>query len=62
MTITKQNFGRIKAALIFLTPIIVLIASTVLFYGGFSPVGKTNNVILFEPPVELNDLNFSVSS
>jgi|TARA_B110000263_G_scaffold147460_1_gene127878 hypothetical protein len=62
MTITKQNSSRIKAALIFLTPIIVLIASTALFYSGFSPDGKTNNGILFEPPVELSDLNFSVSS
>ena len=62
MNITKQNAGRIKAALIFLTPIIVLIASTAFFYSGFSPDGKTNNGILFEPPVELSDLNFSVSA
>ena len=62
MNITKQNSGRIKAALIFLTPIIVLIASTAFFYSGFSPDGKTNNGILFEPPVELSDLNFSVSA
>ena len=62
MSITKQNSGRIKAALIFLTPIIVLIASTAFFYSGFSPDGKTNNGILFEPPVELSDLNFSVSA
>ena len=62
MKITKQNSGRIKAALIFLTPIIVLIASTTLFYSGFSPDGKTNNGILFEPPIELGDLNFSVSA
>lgn len=62
MKITKQNSGRIKAALIFLTPIIVLIASTALFYSGFSPDGKTNNGILFEPPIELGDLDVSVSS
>tara|TARA_B100001146_G_scaffold218531_1_gene224427 strand:- start:20 stop:604 length:585 start_codon:yes stop_codon:yes gene_type:complete len=62
MKITKKNSGRIKAALIFLTPIIVLIASTALFYSGFSPDGKTNNGILFEPPIELGDLDVSVSS
>ncbi len=62
MKTTKQTSGRLKAALIFLTPIIVLIASTVLFYSGFSPDGKTNNGMLLEPPIELNELNASASS
>ncbi|HIE48717.1 MAG TPA: hypothetical protein EYP94_01265 [Gammaproteobacteria bacterium] len=62
MKTTKQTSGRLKAALIFLTPIIVLIASTALFYSGFSPDGKTNNGMLLEPPIELNELNASASS
>ena len=45
MKISEQNSGRIKAAIIFLTPIIVLIASTALFYSGFSPTGKTLSLI-----------------
>lgn len=62
MKITKQNSGRIKAATIFLTPILVLIASTALFYSGFSPDGKTNNGTLVDPPLELKLLNVNVDS
>lgn len=61
MKISEQNSGRIKAAIIFLTPIIVIIASTALFYSGFSPTGKTNNGALLSPPLDLSSLQVEVS-
>lgn len=61
MKISEQNSGRIKAAIIFLAPIIVLLASTALFYSGFSPTGKTNNGALLSPPIDLSSLQVKVS-
>ncbi len=49
----KKSNQKYKAVTIFLMPILVLIASTLLFYSGFSPEGRTNNGQLIEPPIDL---------
>ena len=52
----KERNQKYKAAIIFLTPILVVIASTLLFYVGYSPEGRTNNGELIEPPIDLATL------
>ena len=52
----KEKNQRYKAFIIFLTPIVVVIASTLFFYSGYSPDGRTNNGQLVEPPIELSSL------
>ena len=52
----KEKNQKYKAAIIFLIPILVLIASTLLFYVGFSPEGRTNNGQLIEPPIDVAKL------
>ena len=52
----KERNQKYKAVIIFLTPILVVIASTLLFYIGYSPEGRTNNGELIEPPIDLAKL------
>ena len=52
----KKSNQIYKAVIIFLIPILVVIASTLLFYSGFSPEGRTNNGQLIEPPIDLATL------
>jgi cytochrome oxidase Cu insertion factor (SCO1/SenC/PrrC family) len=54
---TKEKNQKYKAVIIFLIPILVIAASTLLYYSGFSPEGKTNNGQLIEPPIDLVALN-----
>lgn len=53
----KEKNQKYKAVIIFLIPILVIAASTILFYSGFSPEGRTNNGQLIEPPIDLAALN-----
>ena len=53
----KEKNQKYKAVIIFLIPILVIAASTILFYSGFSPEGRTNNGQLIEPPIDLVALN-----
>ena len=53
----KEKNQKYKAVIIFLIPILVIAASTNLFYSGFSPEGRTNNGQLIEPPIDLAALN-----
>ena len=62
MIISKQNSGRIVASLIFLTPIIVLFASSALFYSGYSPQGTVNKGTLLDDPIQLSELKLDVDS
>ena len=62
MIISKQNSGRIVASLIFLTPIIVLFASSALFYSGYSPQGTINKGTLLDDPIQLSGLKLDVDS
>lgn len=62
MIISRQNSGRLIASLIFLTPIIVLFASSALFYSGYSPQGTVNKGTLLSEPIELSDLDLDVFS
>ena len=62
MIISKQNSGRLVASLIFLTPIIVLFASSAMFYSGYSPQGTVNKGTLLEEPIELGELKLDVVS
>ena len=62
MIISKQNSGRLVASLIFLTPIIVLFASSAMFYSGYSPQGTVNKGTLLDEPIELGELNLDVVS
>ena len=52
----KETNQKYKAFIIFLTPILVLIASTLFFYIGYSPEGRTNNGQLVDPPIDLSAL------
>ena len=52
----KETNQKYKAFIIFLTPILVLIASTLFFYIGYSPEGRTNNGQLIDPPIDLSAL------
>ena len=62
MIISKQNSGRLVASLIFLTPIIVLFASSAMFYSGYSPQGMVNKGTLLDEPIELGELKLDVVS
>ena len=62
MIISKQNSGRLVASLIFLTPIIVLFASSAMFYSGYSPHGTVNKGTLLDEPIELGELKLDVVS
>ena len=62
MIISKQNSGRLIASLIFLTPIIVLFASSAMFYSGYSPQGTVNKGTLLDEPIELGELKLDVVS
>ena len=62
MRISKQNSGRVIASLIFLTPIIVLISSSALFYSGYTPDGTVNKGTLLSEPIQLSELRLEVNS
>lgn len=62
MKISKQNSGRIIASLIFLTPIIVLMSSSAMFYSGYTPEGTVNKGTLLPEPVQLTELKLDVDS
>jgi hypothetical protein len=62
MIISKQNSGRLVASLIFLTPIIVLFASSAMFYSGYSPQGTVNKGTLLDEPIQLGELKLDVVS
>ena len=62
MKISKQNSGRIIASLIFLTPIIVLLSSSAMFYSGYTPEGTVNKGTLLSEPIQLSDLRLEVTS
>ena len=62
MKISKQNSGRIIASLIFLTPIIVLLSSSAMFYSGYTPEGTVNKGTLLSEPIQLSDLKLKVES
>ena len=62
MKINKQNSGRVIASLIFLTPIIVLISSSALFYSGYTPDGTVNKGTLLSVPIQLSELKLDVKS
>ena len=62
MTLSKKNYGRIIAAAIFLTPILILFLSTAFYYSGYSPEGTVNKGTLFEKPIELKNLKLTVDS
>ena len=62
MIMSKQNSGRLVASLIFLTPIIVLFASSAMFYSGYSPQGTVNKGTLLPEPIQLSELQLDVVS
>ena len=62
MKISKQNSGRLIASLIFLTPIIVLISSSAMFYSGYTPEGTVNKGTLLPEPIQLTELRLAVDS
>ena len=62
MRISKQNSGRVIASLIFLTPIIVLVSSSALFYSGYTPDGTVNKGTLLCEPIQLSELKLDVKS
>jgi len=62
MSSQNKNKGRIIAALIFLTPIIVLVSSSAMFYSGYTPEGTVNKGTLLDEPIQLDNLELSVDS
>ena len=62
MSSQNKNKARIIAALIFLTPIFVLISSSAMFYSGYTPEGTVNKGTLLEDPIQLGNLKLSVDS
>ena len=62
MTIRKQTYGRILDSLIFLTPIIVLLSSSAMFYSGYTPEGTVNKGTLLSEPIQLSNLKLKVTS
>ncbi len=62
MKISKQNSGRIIASLIFLTPIIVLLSSSAMFYSGYTPEGTVNKGTLLPEPIQLSELQMDINS
>jgi len=62
MSISKKNYGRLIASIIFLTPILVLMTSSAFYYGGYSPEGSVNKGTLLEEPIQLNNLDLRVDT
>tara|TARA_Y100001970_G_scaffold28355_1_gene34700 strand:- start:1317 stop:1901 length:585 start_codon:yes stop_codon:yes gene_type:complete len=62
MSISKKNYGRLIASIIFLTPILVLMTSSAFYYGGYSPEGSVNKGTLLEEPIQLNNLDLKVDT
>ncbi|HJL96352.1 MAG TPA: hypothetical protein QF379_05095 [SAR86 cluster bacterium] len=62
MTISKKNYGRLVAAVIFLTPILVLISSSIFYYSGYSPEGTVNKGSLLKEPIQLKEMSLQVDS
>ncbi len=62
MIMSKQNSGRIIASLIFLTPIIVLLSSSAMFYSGYTPEGTVNKGTLMSEPIQLSELRMDINS
>ncbi|RZO93210.1 MAG: hypothetical protein EVA52_02060 [Gammaproteobacteria bacterium] len=62
MSISKKNYGRLIASIIFLTPILVLMTSSAFYYGGYSPEGSVNKGTLLEEPIQLNNLDLGVDT
>ncbi len=62
MSISKKNYGRLIASIIFLTPILVLMTSSAFYYGGYSPEGSVNKGTLLEEPIQLNSLDLKVDT
>ena len=62
MSISKKNYGRLIASIIFLTPILVLMTSSAFYYGGYSTEGSVNKGTLLEEPIQLNNLDLKVNT
>ena len=62
MSISKKNYGRLIASIIFLTPILVLMTSSAFYYGGYSPEGSVNKGTLLEQSIQLNNLELKVDT
>ncbi len=62
MSISKKNYGRLIASIIFLTPILVLMTSSAFYYGGYSTEGSVNKGTLLEEPIQLNSLDLKVDT
>ena len=62
MSISKKNYGRLIASIIFLTPILVLMTSSAFYYGGYSPEGSVNKGTLLEEPIQLDNLDLRVDT
>ena len=62
MSISKKNYGRLIASIIFLTPILVLMTSSAFYYGGYSTEGSVNKGTLLEEPIQLNNLDLGVDT
>ncbi|HJM15775.1 MAG TPA: hypothetical protein QGF66_05265 [SAR86 cluster bacterium] len=62
MSISKKNYGRLIASIIFLTPILVLMTSSAFYYGGYSTEGSVNKGTLLEEPIQLNNLDLKVDT
>ena len=62
MSSQNRNSARIIAALIFMTPILVLISSSAMFYSGYTPEGTVNKGTLLDEPIQLKGLSLSVKS
>ena len=62
MSISKKNYGRLVASIIFLTPILVLMTSSAFYYGGYSTEGSVNKGTLLEEPIQLSNLDLKVDT
>lgn len=62
MSISKKNYGRLIASIIFLTPILVLMTSSAFYYGGYSTEGSVNKGTLLEKPIQLSNLDLKVDT
>jgi hypothetical protein len=62
MSISKKNYGRLIASIIFLTPILVLMTSSAFYYGGYSTEGSVNKGTLLEEPIQLSNLDLKVDT
>ena len=62
MSISKKNYGRLIASIIFLTPILVLMTSSAFYYGGYSTEGSVNKGTLLDEPIQLNNLDLKVDT